>query len=113
MKSFNDFLNRGAVYVKIGNKWEKLGEMVDTPETKLADDPTPCNLSKLTEKLSISFKMVGKVAEKAALIFSGLWDEVLKSCPDPRVRHLTLHAKRERTRKKNINRIYRMLERRR
>lgn len=113
MKSFNDFLNRGAVCVKIGNKWEKLGEMVDTPETKLADDPTPCNLSKLTEELSISFKTVGKAAEQLSLIFSGLWEMALESCPDRRVLHLALHARRERTRKKNIHRIYRMLERRR
>lgn len=113
MKSFNDFLNRGAVYVKVGDEWEKLGEMVDTPETEPTDKPEPCDLSKLTEELSVSFEIVGKAAEQAALIFSGLWDEVLKSCPDPRVRHLALHAKRERTRKKNIHRIYRMLERRR
>lgn len=113
MRRYNDFLNRGFVCVKIGDKWEKLGKMIDTPETKLADEPAPLNLSKLTEELSISFKTVGKAAEQLSLIFSGLWDEVLKSCPDPRVRHLVLHARRERTRKKNIHRIFRMLERRR
>lgn len=113
MKSFNDFLNRGAVYVKIGDKWEKLGKMVDTPKTELADEPEPCNLSKLTEELSISFKTVRKAAEQVSLIFSGLWGMVLESCPDRRVRHLALHAKRERTRKKNVHRIFRMLERRR
>lgn len=113
MKSFNDFLNRGAVYVKVGDEWEKLGEMVDTPETKLADNPVPCDLSKLTEAWSIAFETFGKAAEQLSLIFSELWEMALESCPDRRVRHLALHAKRKRTRKKNIHRIYRMLERRR
>lgn len=113
MRRYNDFLSRGAVYVKIGDEWEKLGKMVDTPETELADEPTPCDLSKLTEELSVSFEIVGRAAEKAALVFSGLWGMVLESCPDPRVRHVALHARRERTRKKNIYRIFRMLERRR
>lgn len=113
MKSFNDFLNRGAVYVKVGDEWEKLGKMVDTPETKLADDPTPCNLSKLTEAWSATFEVFGKAVEQLSLMFSGLWEMALESCPDRRVRHLALHAKQERTRKKNIHRIFRMLERRR
>lgn len=113
MRRYNDFLNRGVVCVKIGDEWKKLGKMVDTPETKPADEPEPCNLSKLTEELSVSFEIIGKAAEKAALVFSGLWGMVLESCPDHRVRHLALHVKRERTRKKNIHRIFRMLERRR
>lgn len=108
----NDSIIPGVFYVKIGDKWEKLGEMADTPEVEPTDEPEPCDLSKLTEELSVSFEMVGKMAEQAALMFFGLWDEVLKSCPDPRVRHLALHAKRERTRKKNIHRIFRMIERR-
>lgn len=106
----NDSIIPGVFYVQIGDEWEKLGKMIDTPETELVDDPVvPCDLSKLTEELSVSFEIVGKAAEQAALIFSGFWEMALESCPDRRVRHLALHAKRERTRKKNIHRIYRML----
>lgn len=113
MRRYNDFLNRGVVCVKIGDKWEKLGKMVDTPEIELADEPEPCNLSKLTEVWSAAFEVFGKTAEQLSLVFSGLWGMVLESCPDRRVLHLALFARRERTRKKNIHRIFRILERRR
>lgn len=110
----NDSIIPGVFYVQIGDEMKKLGKLIDTPETELVDDPVvPCDLSKLTEELSVSFEIVGKAAEQAALVFSGLWGMVLESCPDPRVRHVALHARRERTRKKNIYRIFRMLERRR
>lgn len=109
----NDSIIPGVVYVQIGDKMQKLGKMIDTPVTELMDDPFPCNLQKLTEKQSVSFTVFGKTAEKAVLIFSGLWDMALKSCPDRRVLHLALHARQRRTRKKNIHRIFRMLERRR
>lgn len=108
----NDSIIPGVLYIQIGDEMQKLGKIIDTPEIELADDPVPCDLFKLTEELSVSFEVIGKAAEEAALIFSGLWDTVLESCPDRRVRHLALHAKRERTRKKNIHRIFRMIERR-
>ena len=41
---------------------------------------------------------------------TGIFDLSLKLCPDNRVRHLVLHAKKKRTRKKNLHRIFRMLE---
>lgn len=113
MRRYNDFLNRGVVCVKIGDKWEKLGKMVDTPMTEPTDKPEPCDLSKLTEAWSAAFEVFGKAVEQLSLIFSELWEMALESCPDRRVRHLALHAKQERTRKKNIHRIFRMLERRR
>lgn len=109
----NDSIIPGVFYVQIGDEWKKLGKMVDTPETELADEPTPCDLSKLTEAWSATFEVFGKAVEQLSLIFSGLWEMALKSCPDRRVLHLALHAKRERTRKKNIHRIFRMLKRRR
>lgn len=110
----DDSIIPGVLYVQIGDEMKKLGKLIDTPETELADNPVPpCNLSKLTEEWSVSFEIVGKAAEKAALVFSGLWEMALESCSDRRVRHLALHAKQERTRKKSIHRIFRMLERRR
>lgn len=109
----NDSIIPGVFYVQIGDEWKKLGKMVDTPETELVDDPTPCDLSKLTEAWSATFEVFGKAVEQLSLIFSGLWEMALESCPDRRVLHLALHAKQERTRKKNIHRIFRMLERRR
>ena len=109
----NDSIIPDVFYVQIGDEWEKLGKLVDTPETELADEPTPCDLSKLTEVWSATFEVFGKAVKQLSLIFSGLWEMALESCPDRRVLHLALHAKQERTRKKNIHRIFRMIERRR
>lgn len=108
----NDSIIPGVLYVQIGDEMKKLGKMIDTPEVTLADNPVPpCDLSKLTEAWSVAFETFGKAAEQLSLIFSGLWDMALENCPDRRVLHLALHAKQERTRKKNIHRIFRMLER--
>lgn len=109
----NDSIIPGVFYVQIGDEWKKLGKMIDTPVTEPADEPEPCNLSKLTEAWSATFEVFGKEVEQLSLIFSGLWEMALESCPDRRVRHLALHAKQERTRKKNLNRIFRILEKRR
>lgn len=101
----------GELYILVGDKVSKLGRltgikevMVDEPEEKALQTISPI------EELSASFKLVGKNAEKMVLIFSGLYDAVLSACPDRRVLHLTKHARKERTRKKNLNRIFRMLE---
>ena len=46
--------------------------------------------------------------KEAFLMISGILDMAL--CPNNRVRHLALYARKKRTRKKNINRIFRILE---
>lgn len=109
----NDSIIPGVFYVQIGDEMKKLGKMIDTPEIELADETAPCDLSKLAEAWSATFETFGKAAEQLSLVFSGFWEMALKSCPDSRVLHLALHARQRRTRKKNIHRIFRMLERRR
>lgn len=41
----------------------------------------------------------------------GIRDLIVKNCPNKRVAHLALHAKKKRTRKKNIHRAVYILER--
>lgn len=107
----NDSIVPGVVYIHVGNEIQKLGETSDIHIETLANVPVSCDLPKLTEmETSASFEMVTKISEEAFLILSGIFDLSLKLCPDNRVRHLVLHAKKKRTRKKNLHRIFRMLE---
>ena len=86
----NDSIVPGVVYIHVGNEIQKLCETSDIHIETLANVPVSCDLPKLTEM------------ETSA--------SSLKLCPDNRVRHLVLHAKKKRTRKKNLHRIFRMLE---
>ncbi|MEE1520209.1 MAG: hypothetical protein UGF91_09755 [Dialister invisus] len=107
----NDSIVPGVVYIHVGNEIQKLCETSDIHIETLANVPVSCDLPKLTEmETSASFEMVTKISEEAFLILSGIFDLSLKLCPDNRVRHLVLHAKKKRTRKKNLHRIFRMLE---
>lgn len=44
------------------------------------------------------------------LMISGILDMALTLCPNNRVRNLALYNRKKRTRKKNIHRIFRILE---
>lgn len=44
------------------------------------------------------------------MTLTGLRDVVIKCCPNKRVVHLALHAKKPRTRKKNFHRAIKILE---
>lgn len=61
-------------------------------------------------KLSDSFECVCKLSEEAAMAIFGVRSAVLKCCPNKRVAHLALHAKKARTRKKNFHRAIKILE---
>lgn len=107
----NDHIIPGAFYVQIGNEIQKISKMIDTPTIELADDSIPYDLVKLEDlKASASFELDAKISKESLLIISGLLDMVLEFCSNSRVRHLALYARKKRTRKKNIHRIFQMLE---
>jgi hypothetical protein len=101
----------GMLYISTGDEVLKLGKLIEIEE-EIVKEPEETHLKAIhpIEELSVSFKVGGKTAEKMALVFSGLYDAVLSACPNRRVLHLTKNARKERTRKKNLNRIFRMLE---
>lgn len=106
-----DYIVPGGFYVQSGNEIQKIGGMIDIPTTELADDPIPYDLPNLEGlKTSASFELDAKITKEAFLMLSGILDMVLKLCPNNRVRHLALYARKKRTRKKSIHRIFRMLE---
>lgn len=61
-------------------------------------------------KLADSFECVCKLSEEAAMAIFGIRDAVLKCCPNKRVTHLASRAKKSRTRKKNLRRAIKILE---
>lgn len=61
--------------------------------------------------LEASFTAIAKVTKDVILAITGVYEAVINCCPDKRVVHLALHAKKPRTRKKNLNRAIKILER--
>lgn len=107
----NDLIIPGVLYVQIGNEIQKMGEMIDTPTIELVDDSIPHDLVNLERlKTSASFELSTKISEEDILMISGILDMALALCPNNRVRHLALYNRKKRTRKKNIHRIFRILE---
>ena len=97
----------GVLYISVGDELSKLGTITGIEEVMVTEpepEEKPFEFMHPIKGLSASFEIVGKNAEKAALIFSGLYDAVLSACPNRRVLHLTKNARKERTRKKNLNR---------
>lgn len=52
-----------------------------------------------------------KKAINAPLGSNSLIDEILEPCSNKRVRHLALYSRKKRTRKKNMHRAFRIVER--
>lgn len=109
----NDSIIPGVFYAQIGNEMQKINCLIDISTTESTDDNLiPYDLSNLTEvELSGSFALDEKFANETELVISGILDMAIKLCPDNRVRYLALYSKKKRTRKKNIRRIFRMIER--
>ena len=107
----NDLIIPGILYVQIGNEIQKIGETFDAPTIELADDSIPHDLVNLKSlKTSASFELSTKISEEDILMISGILDMALTLCPNNRVRNLALYNRKKRTRKKNIHRIFRILE---
>mgnify|MGYP005779425693 CR=1 FL=1 len=107
----NDPIIPGVLYVQIENEIQKIGEMIDTPTIELADDSIPYDLVNLEGlKTSASFELSTKTSKEVFLMISGILDMALALCQSNRVCYLALYARKKRTRKKNIHRIFRILE---
>ena len=50
------------------------------------------------------------LSKEVLMYILGIRDLILKNCPNKRVAHIALHAKKKRTRKKNIHRAVYILE---
>ena len=57
-----------------------------------------------------SFECITKISKEAIMALFGIREAVIRCCPNKRLVHLALYAKKPRTRKKNFNRAIRILE---
>lgn len=88
---------------------------------------TFCNIAKIEELASYTetdddvafssfgitssyFECIAKLSKEAIVTLFGFREVIIRCCPNKRVIHLALYAKKPRTRKKNFNRAIRILE---
>lgn len=57
-----------------------------------------------------TFETLAKVSRDVMAAILGLTNAVLECCPNKRVVHLARYSKKHRTRKKNLHRAFRMME---
>lgn len=112
MGTDNIKLNSGQLYfIEPDGSTSLLGHVIHTSvECPAEDNDISVPVASLAD-LEASFMAIAKVSKEAMLAITGMYQAVVNSCPDKRVAHLALHAKKPRTRKKNLNRAIKILER--
>lgn len=104
--------NPETLYVLGSNdNYETFGNIAKIEElasyTETDDDMT--YISSLGTAAS-SFECITKISKEVIMALFGIREAVFRFCPNKRVVHLALYAKKSRTRKKNFNRAIRILE---
>lgn len=74
-----------------------------------AEDGVSVPVASITD-WEASFEILAKATKEIMLAITGMYQAVINCCPDRRVVHLALYAKKARTRKKNRNRAFKILE---
>ena len=64
----------------------------------------------INNTIEASFEVACRMIEEALLYISGARDVVVKCCPNRKVAYLATRSKKRRTRKKNIHRAIKILE---
>lgn len=113
--SDNIHLGPGRLFIGTPDGAEYLGNVyeLETVESTYDMEPWPKENPFLTAmdtaELTCSLKMAAQSIQKIIDAMLGITKAVLELCPDKRVVHLARHARKERTRKKNRRRAYRLL----
>lgn len=105
-------LNSGQLYfTEPDGSYSLLGHVTEVECATEAEDNDISEAVASLSNLEASFTAIAKVTKDVMLAITGVYEAVINCCPDKRVVHLALHAKKARTRKKNRNRAFRILER--
>lgn len=103
-------LNSGQLYfIEPDKSASLLGHVTDASVECSTKDDISVPVASLAN-LETSFEMVAKITKDVLLAITGIYQAVIDCCPNRRVAHLALHGKKARTRKKNRNRAFRILE---
>lgn len=109
----------GILYISTGDETLEIGKLIcdEFSETfkvneTVIDEPQNNALKSLHPVKEISFfsKLSRKSAKKMMIIFSGKYDMAISNCQNRRLLHLLKNSHKKRTRKKNLNRLFRLLE---
>lgn len=94
-----------------GNR-ELLGPVTDAMmEVATAAEQMAQTCSEALSTMSdLSFSFECKLSKQILMTIIGVRDIVLQDCPNKRVSHLAIHAKKKRTRTKNLNRAFQIAE---
>lgn len=102
-------LGSGQLYITNPDGTHSLVGHITNVECTSEDNDISVPVVSLAD-LEATFTALGKVAKDVMLAITGVYEAVINCCPDKRVVHLALHAKKARTRKKNRNRAFKILE---
>lgn len=112
--SDNMHLGPGRLFIGTPDGPEFLGNVYELEEEDIAPEEqwpkvNPFITAPHMAELTCSLKMTAQSIQKLIDAMLGVTKAVLELCPDKRVVHLAKHARKERTRKKNRRRAYRLL----
>ena len=100
-----------AFYAKDENGMQKIDKL-DFADVEMADCEDRDLISNVIRNVSSTFEcFTDRLNEMMIAILFGIDKDVIEACQNSRIRHLALYSRKKRTRKKNIHRAFRIVER--
>lgn len=101
-----------AFYAKDENGMQKIDKL-DLVNVEMVDCEDQDLISNVIKNVSYNtFKgFTDRLNEMMFIMLFGIDKDVIEACQNSRIRHLALYSRKKRTRKKNIHRAFRIVER--
>lgn len=100
-----------AFYVKTENGMQKIDKL-DFADVEMADCEDQDLISNVIKHDPYIFEgFTDRLLNEMTLILFGIDKVVIEACQNSRIRHLALYSRKKRTRKKNMHRVFRIVER--
>lgn len=99
-----------AFYVKTENGMQKIDKL-DFADVEMVDCEDWDLISDVIRIISSTFECFTDRLNEVFIALFGIDKEVIEACQNSRVRHLALYSRKKRTRKKNMHRAFRIVER--
>lgn len=100
-----------AFYVKTENGMQKIDKL-DLDNVETVDYEDQDLISNVIRNDPYIFEgFTDRLLNEMTLILYGIDKVVIEACQNSRIRHLALYSRKKRTRKKNTNRAFRIVER--
>lgn len=108
----HDFeLGSGQLYfTEPDGSYSLLGHVTEVECVTEAEDNDISEAVVSLSNLEASFAATARVSKEVIIAITGVRAAIIKCCPNKRVVYLALHARKARTRKKNLNRAIKILE---